>query len=433
MSGFKAGLSNGATIVDVDIRAGTDGTAIAMHDTTIDRTTTGTGNANALNLAGVRALTSDPGTYLAPGWGTEPVPTLDDICKEMGNQVVLICEAKTGTVDEAAILSAFARWGIQPGKGVVSAFDYAWVQRARSMGYPIARWVTDINSTSIAANAANGVFALGASTNLTAEKVQEIKAAGMLAGVWTLNTRAEYDDYVRLRGCDFFVSDEPVYVSGRGLQRLGNQFAGGFWPHGLIPFRTDNGGRGRVTADGKWQQVILDTMAPRSCLMGFLGATSGSWQLDFILRIDTSAISNSSYTLHFNCPTDVKQGDYSSTFQPGYLMRIRRQQEYEIYRVDNLTTITSIGKRAAGTALPGTGTGAEANGDKTAAAGTGTPYTFRLQYNATTGVFTFYNLTTDGGAAAFSTTPDFTYQGGYIYFGRGGGVTSTIDAGIQLT
>ncbi len=33
MSGFKAGLSNGATIMDVDIRAGTDGTAIAMHDT----------------------------------------------------------------------------------------------------------------------------------------------------------------------------------------------------------------------------------------------------------------------------------------------------------------------------------------------------------------------------------------------------------------
>ena len=72
---FAAAVELGLSI-ELDVYQTRDDQLVVIHDRTVDRTTTGTGNVNELTLAEIRRL--DAGSWFDPAFAGEKVPTLEE-------------------------------------------------------------------------------------------------------------------------------------------------------------------------------------------------------------------------------------------------------------------------------------------------------------------------------------------------------------------
>ena len=97
-----------------DLQLTADGALVAMHDTTVDRTTNGSGNVSAYTLPGMRTLTVDASAWFGGHWADQPVPTFADILDRLGGHVVLVPEPKSvGAATTKAIIAAVCARGLQ--------------------------------------------------------------------------------------------------------------------------------------------------------------------------------------------------------------------------------------------------------------------------------------------------------------------------------
>ena len=64
---------------EFDVQRTKDGQLVCLHDTTVDRTTDGSGSVAEMTLAEVREL--DAGSWFAPEFSGERVPTVDEVLK----------------------------------------------------------------------------------------------------------------------------------------------------------------------------------------------------------------------------------------------------------------------------------------------------------------------------------------------------------------
>jgi glycerophosphoryl diester phosphodiesterase len=99
LAAYRAGIAIGVDLVETDPRPTKDGVIVNIHDTTVDRTTTGTGTVSEMTLAQVQALPLRTEAF-AGDFSCERVPTLVDLlrtCK--GRAMVLVDANKTDRVD----------------------------------------------------------------------------------------------------------------------------------------------------------------------------------------------------------------------------------------------------------------------------------------------------------------------------------------------
>ncbi len=81
----------GATAIENDIHVTKDGVVVVMHDDTVDRTTSGTGNISSYTFEDLQKLVLNGSSGLT----TEPIPTLEDYFKEFkGKDVRIVIEIK---------------------------------------------------------------------------------------------------------------------------------------------------------------------------------------------------------------------------------------------------------------------------------------------------------------------------------------------------
>ena len=144
LAAYRAAIVMGLDIVETDPRPTKDGVLINLHDTTVDRTTTGTGKASDMTLAEIQALKIKPGD-LAGDFSCEKVPTFVDLLKLCrGRALVLVDANKTDRVDllVAAIKEANALdWAVFDTSGL-DKIDQALLLEPKLMIMPR---VTDAN------------------------------------------------------------------------------------------------------------------------------------------------------------------------------------------------------------------------------------------------------------------------------------------------
>jgi glycerophosphoryl diester phosphodiesterase len=73
---FQAAIDAGADYFELDVRTTSDGKFVIMHDSTVDRTTNGTGDVHTLTFDQIRAL--DAGAKFSAAFAGTKVPTLDE-------------------------------------------------------------------------------------------------------------------------------------------------------------------------------------------------------------------------------------------------------------------------------------------------------------------------------------------------------------------
>ena len=161
LAAFRLGAAHGYRAFECDVKLSRDGVPFLLHDSTLERTTSGQGPADALDWAELSRL--DAGSWLGRNWAGEPVPTLDALARFcMANGHALNIEIKpspgrereTGAVvarevrrlwagQTPPLLSSFKPEALEAAKAEASelprallldALPPAWLDEARALG-----------------------------------------------------------------------------------------------------------------------------------------------------------------------------------------------------------------------------------------------------------------------------------------------------------
>lgn len=197
-------LDHRSDVVENDIQRTADGELVIMHDTTLTRTTDveqvfpsrSPWFVRDFTLAEIKQL--DAGSWFAPEFAGERVPTLEEWVNAVGNKAGMLMEPKapelypgieTDLDKELRSLPAFTR-ALRDDRVVVQSFNHAWlrVYKDRAPDVPVGLLYGSKPTTADIAAAATWAEqlnpALGAIDETT---VDDVHAQGMEISVWTVN------------------------------------------------------------------------------------------------------------------------------------------------------------------------------------------------------------------------------------------------------
>jgi len=231
---FAQGLRQGAHMLESDIQVSADGVPILLHDSRVDRTTQGSGEASDLSLDQIKGLDASarfkpaPGIQAAPG-SEEPlqIPTLREAFEafpeaafnleikgesaELVSAVVALVlefdrEDRTlltaGEDDIQALLrKELRKTQAQPALGASLADILDVIQSAQSKTAP----QTDSMVIQIPSRFGDGPLA-------TTELISHCHRYGIEVHIWTINDPKEMTDLLDL-GVDGLVTDNPEIMA----------------------------------------------------------------------------------------------------------------------------------------------------------------------------------------------------------------------------
>ncbi len=134
MAAFDGAITAGADAIELDVRLAADDAAVVIHDERLDRTTSASGRVDDRDGADVAAL--DAGSWFAPGFAGEGVPTLDRVLDRFGGRIALNLELKANGegADASRLVAAVARQVASDGNAhgvLLSSFEPAVLEAAR--------------------------------------------------------------------------------------------------------------------------------------------------------------------------------------------------------------------------------------------------------------------------------------------------------------
>ena len=91
LAAFRKALSDGADIIETDLRLTADNTFVCIHDSTVDRTTDGDGRVDQMTLSRFKSLSA---FYGREEFKDEKIPTLAEVATILPDDVGLAIELK---------------------------------------------------------------------------------------------------------------------------------------------------------------------------------------------------------------------------------------------------------------------------------------------------------------------------------------------------
>jgi glycerophosphoryl diester phosphodiesterase len=216
LAAFRRALALGIRWFELDVQSSRDGALVVIHDTTVDRTTDGTGEVGSLLFEELRRL--DAGAWFDPQYRGERIPTLREmleLCAEAGAGVAI--ELKSPHLYpgiEQKVTSLLAEMWVHGGGGpdvLCISFDSSSIARLHSLDPALPLGQLYLPDTQDFAQADDTVQATLPHFSLAArhpEQVARAHALGKRIFVWTVN---EPDDMRQMAalGVDGIVSDRP--------------------------------------------------------------------------------------------------------------------------------------------------------------------------------------------------------------------------------
>jgi glycerophosphoryl diester phosphodiesterase len=215
MAAFRRAVEMGARFIETDLHLTRDARVVAIHDSTLDRTTNGHGLVDSMPLEEVRAL--DAGAWftspLSESFAGERIPTLDEIVRfAKETDVIFYLEIKSDSTwgVEHAVVAALRDTG-EAARALILSFDPATLisvnrlDQTMMTGYLCEHPSNDLVERTVRAGARQ-IAPRG--DLVTPEMVKKAHQAGLQVVAWTIN---EPDQMRRLitAGVDGIMSDYP--------------------------------------------------------------------------------------------------------------------------------------------------------------------------------------------------------------------------------
>jgi glycerophosphoryl diester phosphodiesterase len=235
LAAVQLAIRQKSDVVENDIQRTRDGELVIMHDLTLARTTDveqvfpdrAPWNVRDFTLAEIKQL--DAGSWFAPEFAGERVPTLAEWVNAVGQQAGMLMEPKSPELypgieadldKELRSLPAFNR-ALNANRVVVQCFNHAWLKiyKDRAPDVPVGLLYgnrpSEVDIAAAATWAQQVNPALGAIDQTT---VEQVHAHGMEAHVWTVNAGTDMRRAINW-GVDGIITNYPQVL--RDILRRG--------------------------------------------------------------------------------------------------------------------------------------------------------------------------------------------------------------------
>ena len=228
LSGFQLAMEQGADLLEVDIHLTSDQQLVLMHDSSVDRTTTGSGKVNTMTLEQIKKLHLwGPDDRFSKSHAQERVPTLAELFELVSDRDVrLVLELKTAEdVIPILLCSLISEYQMEDRVNVI-CFNGALLQKIREL-IPVlsaARLFSLSGETAqeIAFDACRKALEYVAAADVTCEQLSRetvslIRARGIYMLSWTyaqLNNNLVLQDNALLWGVSAVTTNDTDYFKG---------------------------------------------------------------------------------------------------------------------------------------------------------------------------------------------------------------------------
>lgn len=222
LAAMRHGASFGYRMFEFDVKLSADGVSFLLHDATLERTTSGTGRAEALPFGALAAL--DAGSWHSPAFAGEAVPTLAAVARyTRANDMLVNIEIKPTPGAErhtgaAVALDALSLWDGAAVPPLLSSFSEEALAAAREVAPALPRallvkalpadWLDRLRLLECVALDANHA-------ELTAEVIASAHAAGFRVACYTVNDPARADELFGW-GLDSLITDAVDRIPPKG-------------------------------------------------------------------------------------------------------------------------------------------------------------------------------------------------------------------------
>jgi glycerophosphoryl diester phosphodiesterase len=226
LSAYRMAKKQGFTCVEADISFTSDGVAVLLHDSTIDRTSNGTGEIKKLTFAAVRAL--DFGSWKSAEFAGEKIPTFEEflmLCKQLGLHPYI--ELKEGTESQIKGLVETVKLYGMKGKVTWISFvaDFLWWVKQVDEKARLGLVVSTVDQNAIdkvrqkMQTGQNETFIDCAVDNATADAVRLCADADIPLEVWTVDDKNKIlslSPYISGVTSNCLVASNVIYDEGMG-------------------------------------------------------------------------------------------------------------------------------------------------------------------------------------------------------------------------
>jgi glycerophosphoryl diester phosphodiesterase len=226
IAAFLLAIEHGADGIEFDIKVTSDGKVIVLHDQTLQRTTTGSGDLKKFTYNELRKL--DAGSKFSEKYSTEKLPTLEEVFEAVGTRIGINIEltnyATPGDdlIEKVAKILASVK---DTSKVMFSSFNWGNLNKARKLcpeipcgilALPgIAGWLSrSFFTRNVPHEAIHPYFA-----DIGKKNVNSWHQQGYKVNIWTVNNPKEM---LRLKdlGVDMIMTDDPA-LANTTLRSLG--------------------------------------------------------------------------------------------------------------------------------------------------------------------------------------------------------------------
>ncbi|MBH0229176.1 glycerophosphodiester phosphodiesterase [Halobacillus yeomjeoni] len=221
MAAFEKSVDMKADLFEIDVQMSKDGEIVVIHDTTVDRTTNGSGKVKKLTLEELRSL--DAGSWFREEFAGEKIPTLSEVLDKYRGKSGILIEIKSPSLYpgiEKKIAEELKEHNLHKPhneKIIVQSFNHDSVQTFHSIlpSVPVGVLI-GYNEAGISSEEMNEFSSYAEYVNPSKKMVDEdlvdrIHDHDMEIHPWTVRDRKSADALLDA-GVDGIITDYPDYI-----------------------------------------------------------------------------------------------------------------------------------------------------------------------------------------------------------------------------
>lgn len=223
IAAFDKAVEMKADYIEIDVQRSKDGKLVVIHDTTVDRTTDGSGKVGNLTFKELRNL--DAGSWKGEQFTGAQIPTFDEILDRYHGKIGILIELKSPELYpgiEENVAGKLKERNLdkpQNEKIIVQSFNHNSMKKMNELLPKVPVGVLTSSSADTTEQALQEFSTYADYFNpsygiVTPDLVNQVHSLGMKIGSWTARSQ-EAADFLLDVGVDAIITDYPDYVDPR--------------------------------------------------------------------------------------------------------------------------------------------------------------------------------------------------------------------------
>ncbi|WP_158738686.1 glycerophosphodiester phosphodiesterase family protein [Alteribacillus sp. YIM 98480] len=221
LAAFVKAVEMKAEMIELDVQMSKDGELVVIHDTTVDRTTDGTGAIKDLTYEEIAEL--DAGSFFSEEFAGEKIPTLGEVLDQFRGRTGILIEIKSPylypEIEQKVADELTSRNMDKPNnnKIIVQSFDHQSMKTFQSIlpsvpvGVLLSYSPDGISDEQLSDFARYAEYVNPNKDMMDADLLERIHEFGMESHPWTVRDQESADLLLQL-GVDGIITDFPDYV-----------------------------------------------------------------------------------------------------------------------------------------------------------------------------------------------------------------------------